>query len=122
MRRRIKEDLKEHRITIIMLLFLAGVSVGAYFGISNIMESQRQEKRIDRETAFITDGIVTGTRTVYSPRKGLIGDMGTDETLYLIVNDQEYEISSYMLEKTIKGDHVKVSGKRGTIEGLEIIR
>lgn len=103
-------------------VMLTGLIIGPFF-INKIVVSNRESKRLDMETAFAEDGIVTGTRTVYSLRKSVFGmNVGTEEVLYLKVGMAEYEISAYMLDKVDKGDHVKVSGKRGVIEGLEILK
>lgn len=123
MRRRIKEDFQEKWFYGLMVLLLLGVCVGGYFLISYGNEQDRESKRIDKETAFSVEGTVTAMKTVIKPHETrFLGTFGTDETLYVQVGDQEYQITQYLLQQIRKGDHVKVSGKRGMIEGLEVVR
>ncbi|MEK4466434.1 hypothetical protein MHB56_29885 [Paenibacillus sp. FSL H8-0315] len=120
MRRRIKEDLREHSFTIIMIVVLVGVITGSYFMIKYGNEQDRESARIDKETAFQVEGVITGMKTAFTKRKSIILGTVTDKTKYVQVDDREFEISDYLLGEINKGDHVKVSGKRGIIEELEV--
>lgn len=121
MRRRIKEDLIEYRFSIIMIVLLVGVVTGSYFMIKYGYEQDRESARIDKETAFQVEGVITEMKTSFTKNKrGLFKLEFTDKTKYVSVGDQEFEISDYLLGEINKGDHVKVSGKRGIIEELEV--
>ena len=121
MRRRIKEDLKEYSLTIIMIVLLVGGGIGSYFMIQYGNEQERESARIDKETSFQVEGVITGMKTSFTKNKrGLFKLEFTDKTKYVSVGDQEFEISDYLLGEINKGDHVKVSGKRGVIEELEV--
>ncbi|MEK4493981.1 hypothetical protein NYE44_30480 [Paenibacillus sp. FSL L8-0493] len=120
MRRRVKEDLIEYRFTIIMIVVLVGVITGSYFMIKYGNEQDRESARIDKETAFQVEGVITGMKTSFTKRKSILLGTVTDKTKYVQVDDREFEISDYLLGEINKGDHVKVSGKRGIIEELEV--
>lgn len=121
MRRRVKEDLREHSFTIIMIVMMVGVAVGSYFMIKYGKEQERESARIDKETAFQVEGVITGMKTSFTKNKrGIFKLEYTDKTKYVSVGDREFEISDYLLGEIDKGDHVKVSGKRGIIEELEV--
>jgi hypothetical protein len=115
-----RKRIKENSFTIIMLLLLVVAIVGSYFMIRYGNEQDRESARIDKETAFQVEGVITGMKTAFTKRKSKILGTVTDKTKYVQVDDREFEISDYLLGEINKGDHVKVSGKRGIIEELEV--
>lgn len=104
------ESIKEKIIVgIFAMVSLSLVGWGVFSGY--------QDAKKDRETAFDTAGTVQTVRSVFETGRWFSSVV--NETVFVTVNGQEYQVSKALAEQLHQGDQVKVSGKRGEINTIE---